>query len=72
MEDAMSIYTVKSKWNGETSRLTWLVLKGAAVIARRDSEREAKKVMESLRVACDPWQAFNDARQAAYNRGMAI
>jgi len=59
----MSIFTVKSRWDSEVRRMQWLVLRGAAVIATRSSRREAESLANGLRLACDPWQAFQDARQ---------
>jgi len=56
------IYSVKSKWlNG---RLAWLVLRGAAVVAQKETLHEAERTMDQLRVAYDPWKAFQMAREA--------
>jgi len=57
------IFSIKSKWDSSTSRLQWLVLRGAAVVARKATEREAKHVLNGLQLTYDPWQAFQDARQ---------
>lgn len=60
------IYSVKSKWTGHS--LAWLVLRGAATIAVKNTEREAHMTVAALKKANDPWQAFENARQLA-NRG---
>jgi len=62
----MSIYTVRSKWDAEARKLEWLVIRGAAIIARKATESEARHTANGLRLAHDPWQAFEDARQARY------
>ena len=48
---------IVSRWNRDTRKTEYLVMKGLLLIAKRDSKYEAEKVKRSLERAFDPWMS---------------
>lgn len=55
---------IVSRWNRDTRKTEYLVMKGLLLIAKRDSKYEAEKVKRSLERAFDPWTSLEKGTNA--------
>ena len=55
---------IVSRWNRDTRKTEYLVMKGLLLIAKRDSKYEAEKVKRSLERAFDPWMSSEKGANA--------